>query len=145
MTPEEAIKILQLNKGRMNGSVQSALDVLLPELESHYNPMQGDPVVRALGKIVGEALNKGFITLGELRDGADELRKVVRSEVAYSKPMRHEISYQPLTAREKELLEGKQVEGPKNCRNCRNEKHCFREDTHWGGPCEDYERKEAKK
>ena len=55
---------------------------------------------------------------------------------------RQEISYQTLTAREKELLEGKQVEGPKNCRNCRKEKHCFREDTHWGGPCEDYEREE---
>lgn len=32
MTREEAIRIMQLNKGRMNGSVQAALAVLLPEL-----------------------------------------------------------------------------------------------------------------
>lgn len=34
MTREEAIKIMQLNKGRMNGSVQAALAVLLPELDA---------------------------------------------------------------------------------------------------------------
>lgn len=34
MKREEAIKILQLNKGRMNGSVQAALAVLLPELDA---------------------------------------------------------------------------------------------------------------
>lgn len=34
MTREEAIKIMQLNKGRMNGSVQAALGVLLPELDA---------------------------------------------------------------------------------------------------------------
>ena len=34
MSREEAIKIMQLNKGRMNGSVQAALAVLLPELDA---------------------------------------------------------------------------------------------------------------
>lgn len=34
MTREEAIRIMQLNKGRMNGSVQAALSVLLPELDA---------------------------------------------------------------------------------------------------------------
>lgn len=32
MTRDEAIKVMQLNKGRMNGSVRAALGVLLPEL-----------------------------------------------------------------------------------------------------------------
>lgn len=34
MNREEAIRIMQLNKGRMNGSVQAALAVLLPELDA---------------------------------------------------------------------------------------------------------------
>lgn len=34
MTRDEALKIMQLNKGRMNGSVQAALAVLLPELDA---------------------------------------------------------------------------------------------------------------
>lgn len=33
MTTKEAIKILRLNRAKMNGSVNAALDVLIPELK----------------------------------------------------------------------------------------------------------------
>ena len=84
------------------------------------------------------------------QEKTEELRNCIQKTIcpwlkSLRPQSRQEISYQSLTAREKELLEGKQVEGPMNCRNCRKEKHCFREDTHWGGPCEDYEREEGRK
>ena len=46
---------------------------------------------------------------------------------------------------QEEQKPAKPVEGPKNCWTCRNEKHCFRAETQWSGPCEDYEREEDKK
>lgn len=44
MTREEAVKIMQLNKGWMNGSVQAALAVLLPELDERQKPQ--DTVIK---------------------------------------------------------------------------------------------------
>lgn len=41
MTTKEAIKILRLNRAKMNGSVNAALDVLLPMLKE--NDLEEDP------------------------------------------------------------------------------------------------------
>ena len=146
MTPEEAIKILRLNKDRMNGSVQMALATLHPELtESEEDKDNMDKVINLLYILVSYVDDDCTITQEKTEELRDCIQKVICPWLKSLRPQsRQEVSYQTLTAREKELLEGKQVEGPKNCRNCRKEKHCFREDTHWGGPCEDYEREEGK-
>lgn len=188
MTREEAIKVIQLNRDRMNGSVQAALGVLLPELEAPQQTVltwrtckAGDrfgmqaliryPAYAEIGwyaKCDGDwvpmseiehpllllqrlelALEQKAIAEGRTcktcaywNGSADSVRLgyCEKCEPALQRAAEDTCEYW-----ERYEEPGKAVEGPRNCRNCRKEAHCFKEDTRWGGPCEDYEREEAKK
>lgn len=112
MTPEEAIKILQLNKDRMDGSVRMALETLHPEL-------------------------------AESED--ERIRKRIYGLIYHNDALLDKDELLAWLEKQREQKPAKPVEGPKNCWTCRNEKHCFREETQWSGPCEDYEREEDNK
>lgn len=118
MTPEEAIKILQLNKDRLSGSVRMALETLHPELAESED----------------ERIRRWIRTRIENLRGANE---DAEKELSKMKPLALDW-----LEKQEEQKPAKPVEGPKNCWTCRNEKHCFRAETQWSGPCEDYEREE---
>lgn len=195
MTREEALKVIQLNRDRMNGSVQAALGVLLPELDAPQQTVLTWRTCKAGDRLSCEALirYRAYVEIGWYAKGDGEW--VPTSEVGNPYITRtfsrSQLKALALEQREKAIAEGrtcktcaywngsadsvrlgycekcepalqraaedtceyweryeepgKAVEGPRNCRNCRKEAHCFKEDTRWGGPCEDYEREEAKK
>lgn len=165
MTREEAIKIMQLNKGRMNGSVQAALAFLLPELDAPQRTVlewrtckAGDQLgLRALIRYPAYA-EIGYYAKADgdwvPMDEIEHQHEKICATCAYYNDRTRWDGYceagaeQVLVSADHvcanwEYYDTSNVEkaqaSPKAtpcCLNCVEKEKCSREDKRWGGPCE---------
>lgn len=129
MTREEAIKVIQLNRDGMNGSVQAALGVLLPELEPvPYRTVLEWRTCKAGDRFGMQALIRypAYAEIGWYAKGDGEW--VPMSEIEHPRPSRSQLKALALEQREKAVAEGR------TCKTCCYWNGC--DDDVRGGWCE---------